>query len=146
MEEALSDFKGTILLVSHDRYLLDKIVDRVVEVRDRRLVSHPGSFSDFWHATQAAEREKTARVATRRRGRERRSPRPPAAKKSMAQEQSELQVKIADAEQEKLALERRVAQAFTEGDHREGSRVAKQLEQHAARLKEMYERWVEEEG
>jgi ATP-binding cassette subfamily F protein 3 len=146
VEEVLADFEGTILLVSHDRYLLDKVADRVIEVRDKRLVSYPGSFSEFWHASQAAGLE-TARVSTRRRARERRRPRRSVTRKAApAAPPSELQTRIAEAEREKLALESRIAEAFTRGDHREGSRVAKQLERHAARLEDLYERWAEEEG
>ncbi len=146
VEEVLADFEGTILIVSHDRYLLDKVAGRVIEVRDRQLVSYPGSFSEFWHASQAPGPE-TARVSTRRRARERQRPRRTVSRKAApAAPPSELQTKIAEAEQEKLALERRVAEAFTRGDHREGTRVAKQLEQHAGRLEDMYERWAEEEG
>ena len=43
VEEALEDFKGTLLIVSHDRYFLDKVVNRVVEVRDKGLVSYDGN-------------------------------------------------------------------------------------------------------
>ena len=146
VEEVLADFRGTIFLVSHDRYLLDKIVGRVIEVKDRGFQSYPGSFSEFWQAREALDSPATARIATRRRTRERRKPRPAAVGKGPPPPPSELQRRIAEAEQEKLVLERRVANAFSEGDHREGSRAAKKLEQHAARLTDMYERWVEEEG
>lgn len=147
VEEALMDFKGTILLVSHDRYLLDRIADRVIEVRDAELVSYPGTFSEFWRARQALLSREAVRVTTRRRARERRTPRPrvPNAR-APAAPPSELQAKIAEAEEEKLALERRVAEAFTAGDHREGSRAAKQLERHASQLEDLYRRWVAEES
>src|SRR5262249_53957946 len=50
LEEMLREFDGTLLVVSHDRYFLDKLVTRVVEVRDKKLVSKPGSFADWWQA------------------------------------------------------------------------------------------------
>ena len=37
LEEALDAFPGTVIVVSHDRYLLDRLVDRVIEVRDGAL-------------------------------------------------------------------------------------------------------------
>ena len=87
-----------------------------------------------------------ARVATRRRGRERPA-RERAARSQAPREEStsELDALIAAAEQEKLELERRVAAAFTTGDHREGGRVARQLQRHASRLDELYNRWVKED-
>lgn len=146
VEDVLLDFEGTILLVSHDRYLLDKIVRRVVEVRDKQLVSFVGSFSEYWHERQADHPRRPARVSTRRRGRESRTPRPEAPGTSLsAPATSETQSQIAEAEREKLELERRVAKAFSEGDHREGSRLARQLERHIAVLERMYDRWAEEE-
>ncbi|MCK4350019.1 MAG: ABC-F family ATP-binding cassette domain-containing protein, partial [Candidatus Krumholzibacteria bacterium] len=63
VEEALDAFEGTILVVSHDRYFLDKIVHRVVEVRDRQLVSYPGNFTDFWYARQEAIPRVVGRIA-----------------------------------------------------------------------------------
>ena len=65
--DGLADFKGTILRVTNDRYLLDKVVERVVELRDRKLVSHQGSFSEFWRRREEERRRERARPATRRR-------------------------------------------------------------------------------
>ena len=48
MEEALEAFEGTILVVSHDRYFLDRIVDRIVEIRNPHLLEYPGNFTCFW--------------------------------------------------------------------------------------------------
>ncbi|MBR1724992.1 MAG: ABC-F family ATP-binding cassette domain-containing protein, partial [Ruminococcus sp.] len=47
LEQALSEFPGTMLIVSHDRYLLSKIADRVVEVREGEVRSYPGSFGSY---------------------------------------------------------------------------------------------------
>jgi ATP-binding cassette subfamily F protein 3 len=51
LEGALDEFEGSILVISHDRYLLDRVVDRVVELRDGDLVGHPGGYTDFLEAT-----------------------------------------------------------------------------------------------
>ena len=48
LEEMLEDYDGTLLVVSHDRYFLDRLVTRVIEVVDRRLVSHPMGFTEWW--------------------------------------------------------------------------------------------------
>jgi ATP-binding cassette subfamily F protein 3 len=48
LEEALEDFDGTVLLVSHDRYLLEAVTDRVIEIRDGRFRPYEGSFSEYW--------------------------------------------------------------------------------------------------
>ncbi len=58
LEEALEGFEGTALIVSHDRYLLDRIVDRVAALEDGALVSYPGGYSDY-----EAERLRRERAA-----------------------------------------------------------------------------------
>ena len=42
LEEALTAYPGTVLLVTHDRYLIRSVADALVEVRDGRVVYHPG--------------------------------------------------------------------------------------------------------
>lgn len=51
LEAALEAFSGTIIVVSHDRYLLDRLVDRVFEVRDGTLRAYEGGYS--YYAEQA---------------------------------------------------------------------------------------------
>jgi len=47
LEKALSQYNGTLLLISHDRYFLDKIVNRVVEVRQGKLIAYDGNYSYY---------------------------------------------------------------------------------------------------
>lgn len=47
LEETLNEFVGTVLVISHDRYFLDKVVDRVVELRDGRLTEYLGGYTDY---------------------------------------------------------------------------------------------------
>ena len=65
IEEALYEYEGTILVVSHDRYFLDNIVGWVVELYNRDLVSFEGNFSEYWEATQKASPTERGRVTTR---------------------------------------------------------------------------------
>ncbi|WP_335872630.1 ribosomal protection-like ABC-F family protein [Bacillus sp. 2205SS5-2] len=55
LEEALEDFKGTIFLISHDRYFINKIGERVVAVEDCRFKSYPGSYDEYKHAIENAK-------------------------------------------------------------------------------------------
>jgi ATP-binding cassette, subfamily F, member 3 len=47
LETALSDFEGTALIISHDRYFLDQVVDRLFVLEDGRITSYPGNYSDY---------------------------------------------------------------------------------------------------
>ena len=47
LEAALERFDGTVIVISHDRYFLDRIPDRIVEVRDGEVTSHIGGYDDW---------------------------------------------------------------------------------------------------
>lgn len=47
LESALDKYKGTLLMISHDRYFLDKLVHRVAEVKDRHLEEYTGNYSYY---------------------------------------------------------------------------------------------------
>ena len=56
LENALEDFEGATLAVSHDRYFLDRTADRIVEMEDGALQEYTGGYTDF-------VRQKAARKA-----------------------------------------------------------------------------------
>ena len=47
LEEALVAYQGTWVLVSHDRYLLRKVCNKVIAITDGRIVTYPGSFREY---------------------------------------------------------------------------------------------------
>ena len=47
LEDALDDFNGTVIIVSHDRYFLDQTVDRLVEICDGELKEYAGGYTDY---------------------------------------------------------------------------------------------------
>ena len=47
LEDALAGFSGTMVFISHDRYFINRLATKVVEVRDGRLVTHLGGYDDY---------------------------------------------------------------------------------------------------
>ena len=47
LENTLDGFEGTVLVVSHDRYFLDRVVDRIVELEDGNLTEYPGDYTYY---------------------------------------------------------------------------------------------------
>ena len=45
--EALQNFTGTVVFVSHDRYFIDKLATRVFEIGDGRVQVFPGNYEDY---------------------------------------------------------------------------------------------------
>jgi ATP-binding cassette subfamily F protein uup len=64
LEEHLRARKEALLLVTHDRFLLDRVANRVVEVHDQKLYVHQGTYEEYLEA--AAEREARASAAEHR--------------------------------------------------------------------------------
>ncbi len=57
LEQALADYDGTLLLISHDRYFLDKLVSRVIEIKDGALTEFSGNYSHYLEKRQAMAEE-----------------------------------------------------------------------------------------
>ena len=47
LEEALKQYDGAVVLVSHDRYFLDNVVNRVIEIKDGKATNFIGNYSDY---------------------------------------------------------------------------------------------------
>lgn len=47
LEKFLVSYKGTIILVSHDRYFLDKVVNMIYEVENQQIISYKGNYSKY---------------------------------------------------------------------------------------------------
>jgi len=66
LEEALIDFPGTVLLVSHDRYFIDSIANRILEMNPEGFVQYPGAWSEYlYHQSLAVEPEKETVAQTK---------------------------------------------------------------------------------
>ncbi len=50
LEEALEEFEGSVLVISHDRYFLDRVVDRIIELDQGKIKTYLGGFSDYLEA------------------------------------------------------------------------------------------------
>jgi ATP-binding cassette subfamily F protein uup len=65
LEKYLRGFGGAVLFVTHDRYFLDRIATRIIEIDDARIYSHPGNYSAYLESK--AQRESVEANTERRR-------------------------------------------------------------------------------
>lgn len=149
IEESLSDFDGTILAVSHDRYFLDKVATSVVEIRDNHFHRFDGNFSEFWARKNWIPVTMTGRVSTRAKQYRKarmsgRTPSPNAggvdkAKKDRHREQ--IESRIERLEQEKFEVERQTADAFLKKDHIKGRALSNTLQRLERQVNRLYQEW-----
>ena len=58
LENYLTNYKGAVLVVSHDRYFLDKVVNKVIEIEDRKGMVFKGNYSDYAVKKEALRNER----------------------------------------------------------------------------------------
>jgi ATP-binding cassette, subfamily F, member 3 len=61
--DALIDYGGTLVFVSHDRYFVERLATKIIEVGDQKVLVYPGTYTEFlWHKQhgQAEQREQPA--------------------------------------------------------------------------------------
>lgn len=138
IEESLAAFRGTLLVVSHDRYFLDKIATAVVEVRDGGFHRYPGEPLDFWQEWSAGARDLTGRVSTRGQEHKRATV---GGDRGKAADASAIEARITALEKEKVEIEQAVARAFDRGEHQKGRDLSRRQERVLKLLDGLYEEW-----
>jgi ATP-binding cassette, subfamily F, member 3 len=103
LEAALEAFPGTVLLVSHDRALLDAVADRLLAVEDRKIVSYPGGWADYVRAQEAGEPPAALPAPKPKPERPKRPPKPKQSPLDL------VEAEIARAEERVAELERQLA-------------------------------------
>ncbi len=115
LEHALAGYDGTLLLISHDRYFLDKLVTRVVELRDGQLFEYEGNYSDYLRRRQetpnvsAAPGLKSTKTAPPGRKTKEQKRQEAKARQAVARERNQLKQEIAKCEQRIEQMEARKA-------------------------------------
>ncbi|MCS6852965.1 MAG: ABC-F family ATP-binding cassette domain-containing protein [Gemmataceae bacterium] len=145
LEQALLEFQGTVIVVSHDRYFLNRVVDMLLVFEDGQVRVVHGNYDTYERLRAAAVEEEGPRV--RRRDEPRPAAEPPAPRKRKRRfpyrKVEELEADIAAAEAHLRELERRLASPDL---YRDGERVKEATRDFAetkARLAQLYEHWEE---
>jgi ATP-binding cassette subfamily F protein 3 len=109
LEDALAAFPGTIVFISHDRYFINRIATKVVEVAAGSLTAHPGDYDDYLAAKARSAGEPAPAVAraaerpARRRGGDT-GPRPAAGVREMRRRLEDIERQIHGLEERLQAL------------------------------------------
>jgi ATP-binding cassette subfamily F protein 3 len=136
LEAALEAFPGTVLLVSHDRALLDSVAGRTLAIEDGRIVSYPGGWAEVVRRREPEPTPPTPKPKERKR-----KPAPPAEPAPTPLEL--LEREIARAEERVAELELRLAEDWTNVDLLAAHRAARD---DLAGLLARWERLFEEAG
>jgi len=154
LEEALADFDGSVICVSHDRYFLDRICDQIIAFEDDGVFVQPGNYSYYLEKRQA--RENALRIQTQAANKEAAARRRPENKKSQRprklsfKEKTELEgmeETILKAEGEAETMTAQLNDPTFQADHYEEiTKMAKSLEALKSQIAQLYARWEELEA
>jgi ATP-binding cassette subfamily F protein 3 len=156
LEAALGDYDGTLLLISHDRYFLDKLVSRVIELKEGRLDEYCGNYSYYlWKRDQESDpleqktedAEPQERGASSRKTREQRR-KEAEARQDVSQERNRLQKiidsiekDIEESESRLREMEAKLANSETYRDGTDIAQLTKEFSQIKQQVEELYESW-----
>jgi ATP-binding cassette, subfamily F, member 3 len=139
LEAALEAFPGTILLVSHDRALVDAVAERTLALEDRTVRSYDGGWAEYIRrrdarAAAAVEPEPDPKVRKAKL-------RPQQAPKQRPSELEQLESEIAAREEALAGLERKLADDWADVETLQAHRAARdELQTMLARWEELFER------
>ncbi|MDZ7315628.1 MAG: ABC-F family ATP-binding cassette domain-containing protein [candidate division KSB1 bacterium] len=152
LEEALSSYDGTLLLISHDRYFLDKIVNRVFELRDGELHQYEGNYSDYLRLRRPLpespppeRNEKTSSPGYKSKEEKRREAE---ARQAVSKRRNELttlinqfETEIMQQEARREEVERLLADPQTYKDGARVASLARELNLIKVKIDELYAQW-----
>ncbi len=148
LEGALEDFDGTILAVSHDRYFINRVANRVIEMRPDGVKEYLGNYDDYLEKKRREEAgmedalaggmTKTQLDKQRRKERLMRE-----SKKALEKQLEAAEKRIADAEEEIANLEARMADPALYQNPEEARQVAQRHAELQAGMDALYEDWEE---
>jgi len=146
LEDALLSFEGAVILVSHDRALLEAVGSRTLVCEDGRLESHPRGWAAYQRERDEREgAEAAAAVAAKRERTAGRRQRSGATAKSAARKAGRLAERIEEAEAELREIEEELSDPTAWSTPAKAERAGERHEAAKRSLAELYERWEEAE-
>lgn len=150
LEDALSEFDGTLIFVSHDRYFLDKLAKRYLKISDKNLVDFRGTFDEFSEAEKRAKEEIAAAKSAEKTQKTAASERPEKAYRSKADRALEVKKKaeIAALEGRIKELEDREKEIVSEmekcaSDYKKLMELSAEAETVKAECERLFDKWTE---
>lgn len=154
LEDALAEFGGTIILVSHDRYLLNKVASRIIEIKHDEVNSYEGNFDAYSEAVNAARQLKMQSEAEIKRAEEEKAYKENKARQYRSKEQRaadaqkrnrirELEKEIEDTEVLIFELENAISDPEIASDYGKMSEKCKELEEVKTALDQKMDEWAE---
>lgn len=154
LEEALASYTGTILFVSHDRYLLNRISDKILEITPHRAELFPGNFDSYLEIHRQREQQAQLEADAERQRRAAEEAKERGAKVYRTREQRSreaqrrnrirtLEQEIDGLEQELQELQEQLGTEQVCGDYKLMQQICDRIEQVKTETEEKFEELME---
>ena len=147
LEDALEDFTGTILTVSHDRYFINRVANKVIEMSADGVIEFAGNYDDYLEKKRlmdAGEEEAgPAKTKTEMEKEKRRQRLMRESKKALKTRVASLEGDIASTEELIEELEAKMGDPATYQDEKTAAQVAHDHKAAQEKLEALYEEWSE---
>ncbi len=149
LEESLSAFSGTILVVSHDRYFLDKITNRIIYLEDGTHSLYEGNYSEFWMnnklVEEAAAATKTSALPTSGKQKYQEQKRENRKKERSNRKRSPqvIESEIETTEKRIAELDELLQQPEVFSDFEKTQQIDTEYKELSTKLESLYEEWEE---
>ena len=148
LEDALSGFGGTIITVSHDRYFINRVADRVIEMRPDGVTEYMGNYDDYLEKkNRPVPQEVTAgKTKTELEKEKRREKQSKQALRQLKVRAQEAEKAVGAKEEEIAALEEQMADPSLYADAQRAAAVQRDYQRAREELSALYEAWEQAEA
>ena len=139
LEQALEDHEGTMLIVSHDRYLINRLADRILAFTEHGIKEYIGGYDDYIEALSSVEAESEKDDAKDRDNDYKAQKKKQSALNLASGEVKRAEERISQAESEMSELNCALAENAT--DYTKAQKLMKEVEAKQKEIDELYSRW-----
>ncbi len=142
LEDALLDFEGTILAVSHDRYFINKLADRILYFKDGTLFEHRGNYDEYAEKVLKPEEKASQEKTVGSGGAAYKQAKAEAARlRKIKTQLSSVEAEIEELENEQNKIEEELCLQETATDYQRLQELTNRLEEVKEKLNFAMEEW-----
>ncbi|HWS30180.1 MAG TPA: ABC-F family ATP-binding cassette domain-containing protein [Clostridia bacterium] len=145
LEDALTDYDGTMLVVTHDRYLVNRLADRILYMTENGVEEFVGGFDEFWETYQErrarAQQKENAPKKQERPNLYKEQKDKQAAVVRAAGELRRAEKRVTDTEEEIARLDEQLVDPATAGDYMLAMELGAKAGEKRNELAELYAAW-----
>lgn len=145
LEDALLDYEGTVLVISHDRYFLNRVADKILELTEDGIQEYLGNYDYYLEKKNEVnyeEEDDQAKTKTQIKLERKKEKELQAKERERKKKIAKLEERIADLEDSIEEIDKQLYDPKIYEDHQQVVELNRKREELQASLDELYEEWI----